>query len=122
MQDQDLEALWSVVFLVPGRDRVNAGVVIIDSGRVYGGDSWYYYTGTYRTKVGKLTGKMKSTHYAGPLGSPLMEFRPQGNIEFVESARGRNANGNRTITVTGTLVEDRTKQVVAELTWRERLP
>jgi hypothetical protein len=121
-QDQDLEALWSVVFLVPGHSRVNAGVVVLDNDRVYGGDSSYYYTGTYETKGGKLTARVKSTYYSGLIGSPLIDFRPQGNIEFVESQRGKNADGNRTITIIGTLVEDRTRKVVAELTWRERLP
>jgi len=45
---QDLEALWSVEFVAPGQNNINAGVVIFESSKLFGGDSWYYYTGSYK--------------------------------------------------------------------------
>ena len=122
MQNQDLEALWSIVFFSPGNLGGNAAVVALETGRIFGGDSWYYYTGTYETKTGKLTARVKTTHYAGPASSALMGSLEQGNIEFVEVGRGTDPNGNRTLRLSGTLIETPTQKVAAELTWRERLP
>lgn len=119
---QDLEALWSVVFIAPGQQNVNAGVVIFETGRLFGGDSWYYYTGTYEEKNGKLTAKLKSTHYAGPVSSPSMGMRREGMYLFEEIDQGQDGNGNRTIIVKGSAVEAPNASVVAHLTWREPLP
>ena len=65
VENQDLEALWSVVFLTPNSQRINAGVVVFESERIFGGDSWFYYTGTYKGEKGKLVARVKSTHYFG---------------------------------------------------------
>jgi hypothetical protein len=51
-----------------------------------------------------------------------MGMRTEGTIDLVEVARGTDANSNRTITMEGTLVEDPTRKVIAQLTWRARLP
>jgi hypothetical protein len=48
MQDQDLEALWTLDFLAHGNNRLKAGVAVLDTNTVVGGDTWYYYTGTYK--------------------------------------------------------------------------
>jgi hypothetical protein len=71
----------------------------------------------------KLTATVKSTHYAGDLGSPIIGVRPEGLIEFVEVARGRDADGRRTIRFQGRVIDppDNTP-VFAEITWREALP
>jgi hypothetical protein len=113
--------LWSVIFL-SGQNSVNAGVVIFETNRLFGGDSWYYYVGTYKGENGKLAAQFKSTHYAGVLGSPSMGQRPQGTFHFKETGRGHDTNGNRTIDVVGSLAEDPTQSVVARLTWRANLP
>jgi hypothetical protein len=119
---QDLEALWSAVFFAPGQANINAGVVIFESNRLFGGDSWYYYTGTYKGDHGKLTATLKSTHYAGPLGSPSMGLRPEGTYEIEEIGRGRDDGGNRTIDFQGTVVEVPGSRVIGRLTWRAKLP
>ena len=43
-----LEAVWSVKFRT--QNDSGAGVVVLDSGKVYGGDSQYLYVGNYRAK------------------------------------------------------------------------
>jgi hypothetical protein len=91
---QDLEALWSVIFLTPESTRLNAGVIVLETNKLFGGDSWYYYTGKYQTKNGKLTARIKSTHYFGDLGSPAIGIRPQGIVEFVEVSRGKDPEKN----------------------------
>ena len=72
---QDIEALWTALFTVDGK-KVNAGVVVFETNCVFSGDSWYFYTGSYQAKDGKLTARPKSTHYAGPMGSPSIGARP----------------------------------------------
>ena len=63
----DLEALWSVRLrsLVPGATGYSqyeaAGVVVLETDRLFGGDSSYYYTGTYSTRNGRLLSP-PSTH------------------------------------------------------------
>src|SRR6266436_4982225 len=102
---QDLEALWSVEFLTPGQNNINAGIVILETNRVFGGDSWYYYTGTYQGEDGKLAAQLKSTHYAGPVGSPSMSNRREGTYLFREIGRGQDQNGSGTIDVEGSIIE-----------------
>jgi hypothetical protein len=118
---QDLEALWSVEFFTPGQNNINAGVVVFETNRLFDGDSWYYYLGTYQGNAGKLTAHLKSTHYAGP-SSPSMGNRRDGTYIFQETRRGQDQNGNRTIDVEGTVVEVPEVKVVARLTWRANLP
>lgn len=47
-----IEGLWVVRFLGEGDPRMelNGGVVVIETGKVYGGDSGYYYVGTLAEK------------------------------------------------------------------------
>lgn len=42
-----IEGLWVVRFIAPGASEgeLNGGVVVIETGRVFGGDSGYYYVG-----------------------------------------------------------------------------
>jgi T3SS negative regulator,GrlR len=121
---QNFEALWSAVFTVPRQGRLNAGVVIFETGRLFGGDSWYYYTGTYGTNnAGKVTAKFQVKHYAGQLGSPSMGMLPEGTYVFEETAQGQDTDGNRTIDAKGTVVGlPGAPPVLACLTWRAALP
>jgi hypothetical protein len=48
-----LEALWSVGFIT-GQGLHGAGVVIFETGRVFGGDSYFYWVGSYRVGAGRL--------------------------------------------------------------------
>lgn len=60
-----LEALWSVDFSsnVQG---FGSGVVVLESGRVLGGDAQYFYVGSYSVENGVAHAKVTITHYAGP--------------------------------------------------------
>ena len=75
---QDLEALWSVRLksAVPGAAGYSqfeaAGVVVLETNRLFGGDSSYYYTGSYVGKNGRLTARVEVKHYAGPANSILV--------------------------------------------------
>ncbi len=48
-----IEALWSIVFasnvqLLPGQPSAGGGIVVFETGRVFGGDSTMIYVGRYR--------------------------------------------------------------------------
>ena len=49
---QDIEALWTALFTVNGK-KVNTEVVVFETNCVFGGDSGYFYTGSYQAKDGK---------------------------------------------------------------------
>lgn len=59
-----IEALWSVEFIADNRD-YGAGIIVFESGRAFGGDSSYYYTGNYSVVNGVFSAEITTTHYAG---------------------------------------------------------
>lgn len=104
-----LEALWSVEFAVPSKGNYGAGVIIFENGRLYGGDSSYYYVGNYLVNDGIVVASLKVKHYSG---SPenVMGFGIKENI----------------ITAAGAIAYDTFKvsnnEFVAILTRRAELP
>ncbi|MGD8843654.1 MAG: hypothetical protein PVJ83_09290 [Gammaproteobacteria bacterium] len=80
-----LEAIWSVEF-VSHNYRVAGGVVMFENGRIFGGDSNFYYLGTYETHDGKVTARVKFHNFTGItsliFGEGLTEFSVQveGNL------------------------------------------
>ena len=61
-----LEALWTVKFedaTVQGW--VNGGVVVLETGRIFGGDSAYYYLGTFELDGDRFTADVRVVHYSG---------------------------------------------------------
>jgi hypothetical protein len=67
-----LEALWTLYFgdynqpqeLTPGMS--NAGVVVLETGRIFGGDVQFYYTGHFHNDQGKITADVEAKHFNGP--------------------------------------------------------
>jgi len=54
-----IEGLYSLEIEMSGTKRGRAtGVVIIQNGRIMGGDSYFYYTGSYTFSRGKWRGEM----------------------------------------------------------------
>jgi hypothetical protein len=61
-----IEALWSVTFSTP-QGVAGSGVVVFETGRIFGGDSFYYYVGDYTASNDDVHGKVDIIHYSGPL-------------------------------------------------------
>ena len=57
-----LEALWSAKF-ESNLGIFGSGVVIFETGRVFGGDGEYYYTGNYEVNKDEINGKLLVVHY-----------------------------------------------------------
>lgn len=68
-----LNALWSAEFFVPpaGTAIFGSGVAVLNNGTIRGGDSTYYYTGTYQINNGVFTADVSIVHYSGPLNNVL---------------------------------------------------
>jgi len=62
------EALWTIEFETALRGWTNGGVVVLETGRLYGGDSQYYYLGKYHYAQ-PITAEVRVTHYHGALGT-----------------------------------------------------
>jgi T3SS negative regulator,GrlR len=55
----NIEALYVVKFGDVAGPQVNGGVVVLETNRIFGGDSGYYYTGTYSLTGTILSGKAR---------------------------------------------------------------
>ncbi len=86
-----VEALWVASFgdasdpqMIPGYS--NAGVVVLETGRIYGGDFGYYYLGKYQIDGDKIFADVEIVHFNGPildafqLGIPKFAIRMEGII------------------------------------------
>ena len=64
-----IEALWSVEFASTAG--LGRGVVVFESGRLFGGDPDYIYTGQYDLKSGGdgFIGEVEVTNYSGSMTS-----------------------------------------------------
>jgi hypothetical protein len=128
---QDLEALWSIRFgaLYPTAQGPmayqSAGVVVLETGKLFGGDSSFYYLGSYVGKNGLLTAKVTVTHYTGPPQSILgLVTQPITLVLQEDPARHgqRDAQGNRQLVMWGDIPGQPGAKLVCELTWRAALP
>ena len=73
----DLNGLWTASF-ASGTDDSGAGVVMLLNGIILGGNSSYYYTGTYFMDGPSFKGRMTATHFFGdsPLRMVISDSRP----------------------------------------------
>jgi hypothetical protein len=110
-----LEALWTIEFVSDSRS-YGTGVIIFDTGRVWGGDASYYYIGTGRSDSnGILHAQIQVTHYNGPPSSifgPLEKFtvRLEGKVEAP------------VMLLQGVLGENPERKIAIRCTRREELP
>lgn len=62
--ERQVEGLWIIWYEgAPGEGR---GVIVLQSGNILGGESAWYYSGTYRTDESGIDGSMTLTHYGKP--------------------------------------------------------
>jgi len=109
-----LEALWSVEF-VSNVQALGAGVAVFETGRVFGGDSQYYYLGDFRVVNGVIQADIEVNHYFGPLSSvfgPLKKF----NLKLT------GQSNTPVMELGGFLVENPQFQIHMRLTKRANLP
>ena len=109
-----LEALWSVEF-VSTLGRSGGGVVVFETGRVFGGDGQYYYLGNYKVEGEIASGEAEITHYSG---QPLSVFGPMEKFRIKVSGKLQAP----IMELTGYLVDNPSIKIVMRLTKRADLP
>lgn len=60
----EIEALWTVEF-VSNAGGYGGGAVVFETNRLFGGDSQYYYLGTYNISNGRVNAELDVIHFAG---------------------------------------------------------
>lgn len=88
---QKFEAVWSVVFQT--HDGKHAGVLTMANGRVFGGDSCFFYKGYYEAYGGLLFVTLTVTHYFGSNTTAWGDPKDKLSME----AAGMMENDNRIV-------------------------
>lgn len=109
-----LEALWSVEFST-SMQMAGAGVVVLETNRIFGGDSSYFYIGSYEVKDGTINAEITFKHYNGPLNSV---FGP--HKEGVVKLSGTIARAG--FDLFGSLINNPMAKITTRLTRRAELP
>jgi hypothetical protein len=65
-----MDGLWSVTF--SGRGGTGSGVVVFDKGRVFGGDSYFYWTGTYSIQNSKVEATIDAASHSGAAAGTIL--------------------------------------------------
>jgi len=108
-----VEALWTLEFA--NHAGYGGGVVIFESGRIFGGDTSFYWTGTYSIKDGAITGKIDVNRH-----SPVMQSllgRDSYSLELAGQLNDQEMELNGSI-----LGEENSPHLVAILKRKAELP
>jgi len=113
-----LEALWSVSFSsnVQQGPMPGTGIVVFETGRVFGGDSIMIYTGKFAVVNGQIQADVHVETYAtqpnmaSTVGLPTFDLKITGTP-------ARN-----TMVLTGYVVQDPNRKMVLTFTRRAELP
>ena len=97
----NIEALWAASF--EGPVDKGHGVVVFETGRVFGGDSGWYYSGTYEVHQKNLTGRVKIVFH-GSSQSSVTGHVPGQTFEI--DLRGKISEDGQKIVAHGTVIDD----------------
>ena len=92
-----IEAMWAVNFATTAGAFGN-GVVVFETGKIFGGDSMYYYTGNYTVSGHAINANVKVKHYAGPkqnimgMGIDELNLKTSGQIQNTTSASAQGTD------------------------------
>jgi len=110
-----LEALWSIEFR-SSTGAQGAGIVVLETGRVLGGDSWFTIIGEYRSpQAGQVEASVQVKRYKP--GSAMIF----GNFNQVDLKLSGKAE-RESIALHGYVVGNPQLQVEVRLARREELP
>lgn len=110
-----IEGMWAVYFQSNMED-YGGGVVIFETNRLFGGDSSYYYTGSYNAEAAKkfrIAVTVKHFH-----GEPRSIFGPIDEMDL-DLVALMTEDG---IVAEGSVRGDPTRQVRCNLRWLADLP
>lgn len=114
-----IEALYVVEFgdvATGGRTFRNGGVAVLETNRIFGGDSGYYYVGTYAVKDNKIEATARIVKHNPTWINAFGDGSPSFNVKM----EGTVNNG----VIQGSMERlDRSgMRLPIRLTWKESLP
>lgn len=109
-----IEALWSVEF-VSNLSGFGSGVVVVENGKVLGGDAQYFYVGYCKVENGLLHANATITHYAGVPHSIFGQAK-----QFSLSVSG--APGHNGFELHGHVIENPAQKIGMRFIRRAELP
>ena len=77
--------------VLDGIDLTAKGIVILNDGVLMGGDSVFYYTGTYACKDGRIKGEHVQRQHSPHLGKPLLFGNREVGFGFSGTYSGDSA-------------------------------
>lgn len=111
-----IEALWSVEFVSLPEGNQGAGVVVIETKRIFGGDSNYFYLGTLTSdKDGDVTANVNVKHYFGDTNAIFGSLK-----EFTLRLKGKPSE--KQWTLFGEVGDNPDRKVAVRLTRLAELP
>ena len=88
------EALYRVQFGdVAGPGYRNGGVAVLETNRVFGGDSGYYYLGTYAVKNDEITAKVHIVKHDPAWGNAFGDNSSKFEIDIMGQFQGQDVFG-----------------------------
>ena len=102
-----LEQLWSVEF-VSNLDSEGGGVVILEDGKILGGNDNYFYIGSYDFKNNKFNATIDIKHYHGKCNPVFGKLE-----EFILKLEG--VSDEEEMLLTGYMLEDPSRQLRVRL-------
>jgi len=109
-----IEAMYGIEFVSNMNDG-GYGVIILETGRVLGGDSSFMFVGNYEIKNGTILADVKCTNDRGTLQSIFGDFK-----EFNLHLEGVPENSE--FTLQGYMKENPELKIAVKLTRRAELP
>lgn len=104
-----LEGMWAVYFGDVDGEQVNSGIAVLETGRIFGGDSLMAYLGSYEPTKGGVTGKARIWAFNQTL-EVQTAFGKMGTPEGEHITL--NANFNDAGELVGSLSEDSNPSVL----------
>ena len=90
-----IEALWTIQFAdATAPDWLNGGIVVLETGRAFGGDSMYYYLGTYKIEGSTLHAEVRVVHYSGPASTTFGDDATDFIVKLEGERSGDTILGN----------------------------
>ncbi len=114
-----VEGMYVVEFgdvALPGQATRNHGVAVLETNRIYGGDSGYYYVGTFATKDEQIQATVKVVKHDPNWGNAFGDASTSFDIRIAGTV------GNGLIQGSMQRVDKPQFTLPIKLTWREALP
>lgn len=90
------EGMWALSSAAVQANHVGFGIIVLESGRVFGGDGGYYFLGEYAHIYGEFSGRIRVRNYVDfELIGQQQEnvFGMKGVVDYVVLVKGQLADG-----------------------------